>query len=500
MIRVRTAISDSTLSAKIRGKIPKEAVALPADIPKAYYPTLLLKHLPADTHSPYAFLGVITEHLLRQCIDLGNDCKCSVDMLTRVTLNIAAVTLPPNVLKAKTTLRYLDSIAVTAQKVLAILDSSGNTGNLLYEPAISLPGCDIEGHPDMLAPTCIMEVKTSGQIKQNWSQFLLQTFTYAALYPAANHIHVVLPLQEYVWSWDVREHFPKRDLFTKELLNYGKKDVKNDQDTDPMFQPMMFTQFPIGSHVTKQRSMRATIQGLPSSRRPYQIFFTNRAADFKVTPAEISAAASEISGSDAKLYVHTPYLLNLCMEPGTLESPNYVVASLRKHLKTGAEMGLKGVIVHTGKSVSTPVPEALSNIRTNILQSLSAASPSCPLLLETPAGQGTETLTTLSDFITFAEEISQAAANANMAHTFGVCVDTCHVFATGTMPLEYLQGILETPSHAALLKLIHFNDSKTARNSRVDRHAALGTGYIGMEHLFECATLATRLNIPMIVE
>jgi len=474
MIRVRAALSDSDFVRKLRGKIPKEAFHIPDEIlVPSHYPTMLLNYLPPD--NKYSYLGLITEKMLK-CPDVNSD------SLLECTKTVASVTLPVKVLMAKTTTRFINSVKVTAEKLNEIIGPSSVT----YETPISIEGCQIEGHPDILTADKVLEVKTSGQIKQNWSQFLLQTFSYAALYPQARTIYIVLPLQEFVWSYDVNS-WPKRKLFVDVLRSY-----QGNTNVDSMFQPLMISTFPIGYHITKQKSVRATMQGIRAYNRPYQIFFTNKAASFHISDAEIAEAAEFISASDARLYVHTPYLLNLCMEPGTTDEPNYVVESLRKHLTTSAAMGLRGVVVHVGKAVKLDMATAKANMTVNLKQVLEAATSDCPLLLETPAGQGTETLTELTEFMEFATSFQHPA--------FGVCIDTCHVFATGYLPLEYLENVVENEAWCKLVKLIHFNDSKTEKGSRVDRHAQLGTGCIPKQQFYECAQLATRNGIPMIIE
>jgi deoxyribonuclease-4 len=79
-----------------------------------------------------------------------------------------------------------------------------------------------------------------------------------------------------------------------------------------------------------------------------------------------------------------------------------------------------------------------------------------------------------------------------------VCVDTCHVFACGHDPADYVRA-----AHAAdpgLLKLIHFNDSATPCGSRLDRHAFCGQGHIGITKMTEIAELATATTIPLVIE
>jgi deoxyribonuclease-4 len=488
MIRVRAALSDSDFSRKLRGKIPKAALTVP-DCSPGKYPCTLLKALPAN--ESYKFLGIITESLLQ---------KKNIDMETLVDAvkKDAHIDLPDNVLKgvlkAKTTQRYLDSVKVTSENLKAIIGSAPR-----YNPSISMDGCSIVGHPDIIAGPHIFEIKTTGQLKQGWTQFLLQTFSYAALYPSATHIHVVLPLQEYIWTWNIKDDWPKRNLFVdvmkaihppKTTENIQK--AQDDALRDAIFGPMIFNTFPIGCHIAKRKTVQATIENMPSYRRPYQIFLT-KSVEFRVSDEDITASRDLISQTGAKMFIHSPYLLNLCMEPGGPgQENNYVVESLRSHLSTAAAMGSRGVVVHVGKACKLEKQKALANMRENIIRVLDAATPECPLLLETPAGQGTETLTTMEEFMGFVTSIVDPR--------FGVCVDTCHIFAAGIQPVDYLKSMVANDTWKPYLKLIHFNDSKTACGSCVDRHAPLGRGLIAKEQLVECAFIATDNNIPMLVE
>lgn len=500
MIRVCAALADSELTRQLRGKIPKESGTLPITAVAAKYPPTLLKALSKGPNdggmTGYTRLGVLTEHLLRlppSAIDAA--------ALAHTSNTLFGVSMPATTLAAKTTLRYVTSLKATAEKLSVLMGEERS--DVRFEPTLTLPACRIEGHPDIFTPTQIFEVKTTGQLAKNWKKFLLQLFSYAALCPKATRVHIVLPLQETVWSWDVSASgWPtkSRKLFAEQLSKYKnceKGDDAKPLEEDPMFQPLLMTSFPIGYHVKKEKSLRATLQNLPSYDRPYQIFFTNKSAHFTVSDSDLTQSAEFVSAFSAQLYVHTPYILNLSgVQPRQApdDEHNYVVACLIKHLQTAAAAGLKGVIVHVGKAVKLALPEALDNMRRNLLHALEAASPECPLLLETPAGQGTETLTTLAEFMDFARGISVDHPG------FGVCVDTCHVFATGSMPHEYVKAVLDNPEWRPILKLIHFNDSKTPRGSRVDRHATLGTGHIPKQQLLDTAALATRHGIPMIIE
>ena len=66
----------------------------------------------------------------------------------------------------------------------------------------------------------------------------------------------------------------------------------------------------------------------------------------------------------------------------------------------------------------------------------------------------------------------------------GVCLDTCHLVASGydiVSERGYEQTIQEFDGILGLeaLRAIHFNDSRTERGSLVDRHEHIGKGHLG---------------------
>jgi sugar phosphate isomerase/epimerase len=136
-----------------------------------------------------------------------------------------------------------------------------------------------------------------------------------------------------------------------------------------------------------------------------------------------------------------------------------------------------------------PVAEAVAIMRTAVARAASVATPACPLLLETPAGQGTELLTKPEEFIDFVESFATPTLHA--------CLDTCHVFACGHCPVKYVDAMLAKPD---LLKLIHYNDSMDLCGACKDRHAYVGTGKIGLEALTAVAEHAVSAGIPMVME
>jgi deoxyribonuclease-4 len=153
-------------------------------------------------------------------------------------------------------------------------------------------------------------------------------------------------------------------------------------------------------------------------------------------------------------------------------------------------IGAKGVVVHVGKHTTQTMEAAMAAMRANVAAVLPSATAECPLLLETPAGQGTEMLRSYEEFVGFVKSFANPA--------FRLCVDTCHVFACGHQPKEYLERLVAEDRN--LLTLVHFNDSKDVCGACKDRHAFAGTGMIGAKTMNAIAELCRTHKIPAVIE
>ena len=314
-------------------------------------------------------------------------------------------------------------------------------------------------------------------------------FAYAALHQPATDIYLVLPLQDTVWHANVTG-WTGRNAYRDFLNNLSKAHQEQTADASPIPGMLLQETHCIGCHVQKLKTVALTLTGLQSvNHKPYQMFLSGpQNTKIAMKDEDIAAAASVQQNTAVRMYVHSPYIINLCHEPGTKE--DYGVVCLQKNLQYANAMGLKGVVVHVGKSTDLALPVALENMRKNLLKAMEAATDNCPILLETPAGQGTETLTTYDDFVAFVESFNSTKLR--------ICVDTCHVFATGQNPFEYIKKMTE--KDPALLRLVHFNDSATPCGSCLDRHAFIGTGKIGYTAMKEIADYCITRSIPMLVE
>jgi deoxyribonuclease-4 len=485
-MRVRQVLSslNPVETAALKKLLPRK-LTCPEEPEGTRYPAALLSALPDGEQ--YSLLGFITEDLLRFV-----PAEITPDRLTAVIAERApevTADAVAKVLKSKTTEPYLEHLRQTRMK-LRVASRGGPPGpeSQIGDPAVG----PVVGHPDMRTTTQVFEIKMTGQLRKNWPDFLLQVFAYGALDPAVNDLYLVLPLQEIV------HHVPidaatwppaKRTAYRDALYAAAAKRIATSGSAHALI-----AKHHIGHHTQKLRSVALTVATLPHpTTRPYQIFLSGPSnTHMALSPDDLSAAADIVTVTDARLFVHSQYLINLCNPPGS-SADAYGVDLLIKNLQAANAMKARGVVVHVGKSTTLPLPDAIANMRANIVRALPHATASCPLLLETPAGQGTEVLRTYEEFTAF-------IASFGPDPRFRICVDTCHVFVCdgGIHPLDYIKRL--TAEHPGLLALIHFNDSAAPCGSCADRHAFIGLGHLGLEGMTALAEAGTAVAAPMVIE
>ncbi len=215
-------------------------------------------------------------------------------------------------------------------------------------------------------------------------------------------------------------------------------------------------------------------------------------------PAEITAfrQAARKTGI-SPIVAHASYLINLATTSEALRAQS--IAALGEEVDRAEALGLLGVVLHPGARMSAPADQALSLISSALAQVLKARPRGkTMILLEHTAGQGSTMGSTF-------EEIAAMLAGAKHARRLGVCLDTCHLLASG-YDLCTEDGYRATfASFEALigldrLKVFHLNDSKKPCMSRVDRHEHIGKGCIGLEPFRRLLNDPRFDHLPMILE
>ena len=172
--------------------------------------------------------------------------------------------------------------------------------------------------------------------------------------------------------------------------------------------------------------------------------------------------------------IHAVYLINPATKDREMRKKS--ADSLIHALRMGDEIRADGVVLHPGSTVGEPQEEALPRVGEMVRHAL-GESDRCRLLLENTAGAGN---TIGRSF----EELRELIDLAGGDKRIGVCLDSCHMFATGfdITTAEKIGVVVEHFKKTVgirRLRCLHVNDSMTALGSNRDRHAIPGQGQIG---------------------
>jgi deoxyribonuclease-4 len=245
---------------------------------------------------------------------------------------------------------------------------------------------------------------------------------------------------------------------------------------------------PLGNHITINGNVYKSVLNfhINHPNTPIQIF-AGSPKSYARKIGDYGDLKNYIIANDIRLYIHGAYVVNI----GTPDNDKGNICVITDMINCQA-MGAKGVVIHVGKYTTNSKELSLKAMIDNIRSIIEKADCDVKFLLETPAGQGTELLTKMEDFIDFSKKLKSEHADK-----FGIVCDTCHVFACGYDPLEYLVAVKNA---GLIIDLVHLNDSVTEKGSCVDRHAGIGKGCIGLEKLKECMVFCDENNIDMINE
>ncbi|MEA2279585.1 MAG: deoxyribonuclease [Solirubrobacteraceae bacterium] len=186
--------------------------------------------------------------------------------------------------------------------------------------------------------------------------------------------------------------------------------------------------------------------------------------------------AMRASESIDALLIHAVYLINCASEDPDIREKS--LASLTASLRAGTALGAAGVVLHAGSALKNggDVDRAIERAAEVIAEALKE-SDGCPLHLEDTAGAGG----TLGRSF---EELAQMIERAGAGRRLGVCLDSCHLYASGydiatPAGLEDVLDEFDRVVGCERLGSLHVNDSQTPLGSNRDRHVNLGDGELG---------------------
>ncbi len=176
--------------------------------------------------------------------------------------------------------------------------------------------------------------------------------------------------------------------------------------------------------------------------------------------------------------VHAAYLVNLAArEPDLLAKSRLCMID---DLSRTERLGIPYLVVHPGahrgQGTERGIQLAAESIDYIFRHSRTRRT---MILLEVTTGAGSVLGGTF-------EELAAMRAMTHFQARIGFCIDTCHIFGGGydirsrqglESTLDKLIAILGLPN----VRAFHLNDSKGTVGSRIDRHAEIGKGEIGLE-------------------
>lgn len=194
---------------------------------------------------------------------------------------------------------------------------------------------------------------------------------------------------------------------------------------------------------------------------------------------------------------HDSYLINLASPDAELNRRS--LDAFVDEVERAEKLGLSYLVTHPGTATDGDEAAGLKRVA----KALDRVHKRCAgfkvmVLLETTAGQGK------SLGYRF-EHLGRILEQVKDPDRLGVCLDTCHVFAAGysLAPAEEYAATMDQLDRAVglgRLKAFHVNDSLKPLGSRVDRHAALGKGHLGLEPFRLLVNDSRFRSHPMILE
>jgi deoxyribonuclease-4 len=172
---------------------------------------------------------------------------------------------------------------------------------------------------------------------------------------------------------------------------------------------------------------------------------------------------------------HALYLVNLASPKDDFYEKS--VAAMCNTVEVGCAIEADGVVFHIGSHLGAGLEEGLERVVEAMKQVLDRCSETTWLLMENSAGSGG----TIGRSI---EELAVLYDRLDAHPRLGVCLDSCHLYASGCDVTEEadLDSVLDELDESIgldRLRALHVNDSKAPLGSNLDRHDNVGEGLMG---------------------
>lgn len=257
----------------------------------------------------------------------------------------------------------------------------------------------------------------------------------------------------------------------------------------------------IGAHTSASGgSYNALLEGREIGATTIQFFTSNQKQwkGRKIDQKELDLWFRTVEETGIKeIMSHDSYLINL-----GAPDPEMLVKSrlgFKEEIQRCLAFDISYMNFHPGASLKDDPQKSLDRIVESVLECESLMEgKKLRLLFEATAGQGSCLGYTF-------EQLGYLIERTHHKVPVGVCIDTCHIFAAGydIRTKEGWENVLQQFDEKIGLKHLrafHLNDSMKPLGSRVDRHAQLGEGEIGLECFRFLVNDPRTQTLPMYLE
>ncbi len=263
----------------------------------------------------------------------------------------------------------------------------------------------------------------------------------------------------------------------------------------------MMKQIWIGAHTSAAGgSFNALYEGKEIGATAIQLFTSNQkqwqGRAISAEEVRLWEKALEETGI-GEVMSHDSYLINLgSPDPEILRKSR---EAFRQEIERCRLLKIPYLNFHPGTATDGDTEKCLSKIAESLLEFAPLLEQGkTRLLLETTAGQGQSVGHRF-------EHIGQILKAVENSLPIGVCIDTCHIFAAGydirtAADWEKTLGKFDETIGLSRLYAFHLNDSQKDLGSRVDRHACIGKGKIGIESFRFLMTSPKTARLPKYLE
>ncbi len=258
----------------------------------------------------------------------------------------------------------------------------------------------------------------------------------------------------------------------------------------------------VGAHVSIAGGVEnAPLQASSIGAKAFAMFTKNQRQwkAPKIPATSIDAFHKNCSAGGFKpahILPHDSYLINLgSPDPDKLQHSREAFIDEMQRVES---LGLVLLNFHPGSHLNGVSEERCLQLIAESINIALNETKNVTAVIENTAGQGTNLGFKFEQLASLVDQVEDKSR-------VGVCLDTCHLFASGydlqtTETIEWTFQEFDRTVGLGYLRGIHLNDALRPLGSRLDRHASIGKGTIGMEAFSYIMTNPAFEEIPLILE